>query len=195
MFLFCSSWPPVRVNLFRPFLSYMEIPWAPSHISKGVVGTGGSILAFLRGAMMHSMNFRTSKQNFIRKLFLMGGGHSKAAMAPRAVDRKVILRGFLRTTSLGLDLRAVIIDVPIIQKQQNSGRITVLCHDMTKARKSKRGGLSSRMSSRDPVIRIFDFRPPDAFLERYQGGMSAAVSGILASFGGLTVRGRRTSQK
>ena len=73
MFLFCSSWPPVRVSRFRPFLSYMENLWAPGHISKGVVGTGGSISFFLRGAMMHSMNFRTSKQNFCRKLFLMGG--------------------------------------------------------------------------------------------------------------------------
>ena len=27
---------------------------------------------FLRGAMMLSMNFRTSKQNFYRKLFVMG---------------------------------------------------------------------------------------------------------------------------
>ena len=38
------------------------------------MGTGGSIPALLRGAMMHSMNFRTSKQNFCRKLFLKGGG-------------------------------------------------------------------------------------------------------------------------
>ena len=78
MFGNCWSWPPVRVSRFRPFLSYMENPWAPGHISKCEGGTGGSIAPFLRGAMMHSMNFRTSKQNFYRKLFLMGGGHSSS---------------------------------------------------------------------------------------------------------------------
>ena len=71
----CSSWPPVRVSRFRPFLSYMENPWAPGHISKCEGGTGGSIAPFLRGAMLHSMNFRTSKHNFYQQLFLMGGGH------------------------------------------------------------------------------------------------------------------------
>jgi hypothetical protein len=74
MFIYCWSWPPVKVNHFRPFLSYMETPWAPGHMSKREVGTSGSIAAFCaRGAMMHSMNFRTSKQNFYRKLFVMGG--------------------------------------------------------------------------------------------------------------------------
>ena len=55
MFGNCWSWPPVKVSRFRPFLSYMENPWAPSHISKCEVGIGGSIALFLRGAMMHSM--------------------------------------------------------------------------------------------------------------------------------------------
>ena len=79
MFGNCWSWPPVRVSRFRPFLSYMENPWAPGHISKCEGGTGGSIAPFLRGAMLHSMNFKTSKQNFYRKLFLWGPrGHSTA---------------------------------------------------------------------------------------------------------------------
>jgi hypothetical protein len=76
MFFYCSSWPPVRISRFRPFFSYIENPWAPGHIPKGVVGMGGSIPALLRGAMMHSMNFRTSKQNFCFKLCVEGGGHS-----------------------------------------------------------------------------------------------------------------------
>ena len=77
MFFYCSSWPPVRVSRFRPFLSYIENPWAPGHISKGVVGTGGSIPVFLRGAMMHSMNFRTSnlvKTELLSKIVPSMGG-------------------------------------------------------------------------------------------------------------------------
>ena len=34
MFENCWSWPPVKVSRFRPFLSYMESPWASRHISK-----------------------------------------------------------------------------------------------------------------------------------------------------------------
>ena len=56
--------------------------------------------------------------------------------------------------------RAVVIIGPIISKQRNLGLLTVLRHHMMKAPKSKWRDLSSRMSSRDPVIRIFDFRPP-----------------------------------
>ena len=56
--------------------------------------------------------------------------------------------------------RHVVIIVPIISKQRNLGLITVLRHHMMKALKSNKVELSSRMSSRDPVIRIFDFRPP-----------------------------------
>ena len=56
--------------------------------------------------------------------------------------------------------RVEVIIGPIISKQRNLGLITVLRHHMTKAPKSKWRDLSSRMSSRDPVIRIFDFRPP-----------------------------------
>ena len=81
MFGNCSSWPPVRVSRFRPFLSYMENPWAPGHISKCEGGTGGSIALFSRGAVMHFMNFRTSIQNFYQKLFVMGGGHSTARIS------------------------------------------------------------------------------------------------------------------
>jgi hypothetical protein len=55
--------------------------------------------------------------------------------------------------------RGLVIMVSIISKQRNRGLITVLCHDMSRARKSKRGDLSSRMSSRDPVIWIFDLGP------------------------------------
>jgi hypothetical protein len=58
-----------------------------------------------------------------------------------------------------LALRGLVIMVPIISKQRNRGLITVLCHDMSRARKSKRGDLSPRMSYRDPVSRIFDLGP------------------------------------
>ena len=34
MFENCSSWPPVKVSRFRPFLSYIENPWALGPISK-----------------------------------------------------------------------------------------------------------------------------------------------------------------
>jgi hypothetical protein len=57
-------------------------------------------------------------------------------------------------------MQGLVIMVPIISGQRNRGLITVLCYDMTKARKSKWGYLCPQMSSRDPVIRIFDFRPP-----------------------------------
>jgi hypothetical protein len=35
MFWNCSSWPPVKVSRFRPFLSYIENLWALGPISKG----------------------------------------------------------------------------------------------------------------------------------------------------------------
>jgi hypothetical protein len=61
----------------------------------------------------------------------------------------------------GVHQRGLVIMVPILSKQRNRGIIIVLCHDMSRARKStcKWGDLSSRMSSRDPVIRIFDLGP------------------------------------
>ena len=51
MFENCSSWPLVKVSRFRPFLSYIENPWAPDHVSKCEVDTGGSIafLVFFEG--------------------------------------------------------------------------------------------------------------------------------------------------
>jgi hypothetical protein len=76
MFEKCSSWPPVAV--FDRF----------SHISRTlglqitfqsvrlVLVRVGRLPFFLRGARLHSMDFRTSKQNFYRKLFVMGGGGS-----------------------------------------------------------------------------------------------------------------------
>ena len=56
--------------------------------------------------------------------------------------------------------RGVVIEIPVIRKQRNPRLIIVLRHHMTKAPKSKWRDLSRRMSSRDRMIRIFDFRPP-----------------------------------
>ena len=87
MFENCLSWPPVKVSRFRSLLSYIENPWALGHISKCEGGTGGSIAPFLRGAMMHPMNFRTSKQNFYCSSW--GGGSLYGSVdASRDVPRQ-----------------------------------------------------------------------------------------------------------
>jgi hypothetical protein len=88
--------------------------------------------------------------------------------------------------SVRLRRRGLVIMVPIISKQRNPGLITVLCHDMTKARKSKWGNLSPRMSSRDPMIRIFDFRPPcvSRALPRWHVGSSFRHFGQFRRFDG-----------
>jgi hypothetical protein len=63
----CQSQPFSTVSLI-----YREPLGSRPHF-KGRSWHGWVDIVFLRGAMMHSMNFRTSKQNFCRKLFLMGG--------------------------------------------------------------------------------------------------------------------------
>ena len=78
-----------------------------------------------------------------------------------------------------MGMRGLVIIVPIISKKLNRGLITVLRHDMTKDRKSKWADLSSRMSSRDPVVRIFDLGPSCGVM-MLPSGVATAVFGKLA---------------
>jgi hypothetical protein len=90
------------------------------------------------------------------------------------------------TQNAGAARRGLVIMVPIISKQRNRGLITVLCYDMTKSRKSKWGDLSPRVFSRDPMIRIFYFRPPSVSraLPRWHVGSGFKHFGWFRRFNG-----------
>ena len=73
MFENCSSWPPVEVSRFRPFLSYIENPWALGPISKceGPRWAHSPFHGKVLGAIMDFIYSNILKSKLALKLFLM----------------------------------------------------------------------------------------------------------------------------